>query len=330
MSGKNNRPRSPRNIKKKYVDPGCKPNINIIEQEVPITIMNKTLNDDLFKYEYEPLSLISIKNNQNISKTCYVKAINNMSQTVYILLDTDNIDNLKSDMTLIESKTNNLLPYSLKSGAVKLAGFDVAGVAFECDKKGLCVLLNVIEEDAENISIVEYNYIFEEIKKPEMYINQDNFYCNISYPVIKMSEIKMNNTMVIDGTDIVIKKLRSNSYNIYNEDLNMLKNSIHTLNLAYEDFINIINDNAYMLKNSMAKLDTWNKHYRDYKPDNDLDNQKFNQIKYNMRLRNDYNIYMLNAMGKISEQKNIIDKISNIMIEYTDFFEHQLNILEDQ
>ena len=110
------------------------------------------MESELLSFGYVPLNKIVIKNQSDeLMSDQYVKAVNKMGQKVYILLDADNMQNIDSDLTLVETKNGNIIPYSLKNGALKMAGMDASGIAFEC-QGGLCVVSNVMNEEDENLT----------------------------------------------------------------------------------------------------------------------------------------------------------------------------------
>lgn len=285
--------------------------------EIP-EIVDENLEAELFAYGYIPKNKIVIKNTEGEYTSVYVKAVNRMGQIVYILLDTDNNpNNIGSDLTLIESKTGNILPYSLKLGAIKMAGMNVSGVAFECDKNGLCVLSNRITDN--NIQAVEYNFTFVEEKTPAATV-VENYGCNMSYPVVKLSEIKANNNLVTEGSNIVTRKLRNASYNAYEQDLCSLKESIITLNQKFDTFTQIYQSYKHKLSDTLTLLEQWNAHYICHPPQNECDKKKAELIFQNITTRNNYINYLICGMKRVAENKNQVDKISENVDEFNNLF----------
>jgi hypothetical protein len=291
--------------------------INKVEEQPAVNI-SECIEKELFKYQYVPLSTIVTKDN----KHTYIKALNKIGQKVYILIE-ETQQNLDADLTLIETKTANILPYSLKAGAIKMAGMDVSGVAFECDKKGLCVLKSVMNDCDENVKIIESNFTFLEPKVQNAMI-VENFGCYLSYPLVTLSEIRINNDLVVASTNMVTKKLRNASYSAYYKDLDNLQTNIKNLEVNFCQLKKVIEANALALNEKLSTLETWHKYYVDNPPKTECDQEKFNLIKHNMRLKNDYISYLLCGMKKITENAAEVDKLNSNICDFTQFFDQQL------
>ena len=337
-----------KSILKKPNSPKKKPSLKTIDKVLKITpdtekVNIPTLNDDqvdiidnevddeieteLLSYGYIPLSNINIQNDHGEIINQYIKALNQMGQKVYILLDDDNIQNLDSDLTLVETKNGNIIPFSLKSGSLKMAGMDTAGIAFECDQNGLCVLNNVMNEEDENLTSVESNFTFVEERTNSAAV-VENYGCHMSYPVVKLSEIRVNNTLVMDGANMVTRKLRNSSYNAYLQDMIHVQSSILELDVQNNALLELLQVNAAKLNESLATLESWNKYYLENPPQTDCDVKKHNLIIHNMRIRNDYIAYLICGMKRVAEYKPQIDKLTNGIQEFNEFFNNQFDNLD--
>jgi hypothetical protein len=104
-------------------------------------VSNSSLENELLNAGYAPLSKIVIRTDGGDKRTQYIKAINKNGQKVFILIDVHGYTTARStDLTLVESQSASIVPYSLKTGAFNCAGKDVCGVAFECGADAVCVL----------------------------------------------------------------------------------------------------------------------------------------------------------------------------------------------
>lgn len=292
--------------------------------EVEEIVEDVELENELLSYGYIPLSTIIIKNDQGEFMSKYIKAVNNMGQKNYILIDTDTKRNVLADLTLIDNKEGNVLPYSLKAGAIKISGMDTAGLAIECNEN-ICMLSNTINEEDDNISITESNFTFSE-EKSNMSV-AENYGCHMSYPVIKLSEIRVNNKLVIEGANLVTRKLRNASYNMYLEDMKNTITSIKDLENSHNTLLNLFEENALNLNESLEQLEIWNNYYIENKPDKECEIKKQNMITHNMRIRNDYIGYLICGMNRASSQINEINKLNNNVKEYIEFFNDQFKNL---
>lgn len=293
-----------------------------IEEEM---IEDVELEQELMKYHYIPLNTIIIRDDDGEFLNKYVKAVNQMGQKVYIMIDVDTKRNVMSDLTLVNTKMGNVLPYSLKAGAMKMAGMDASGIAIESDQNGLCMLESVMDEDNDNISIIESNFTFKEEQTTNSVV--ENYGCHMSYPVVKLSEIRVNNNLVVDGANTVTRKLRNASYNTYIEDVKSTIEAIKELEESYVSFLGMLENNAVELTQSLTDLETWNKYYLEHPPTQECDVKKHNLILHNMRIRNDYIGYVICGLKKAGDHRYPIEKLNNNIKEYTDFFTEEFKDL---
>ena len=316
------KPKTPRALRKKTDI--------IIENDVTTNIVSNTIDTsiekELIKHGFVPINTISIQNDKKVQIDRYIKALNKMGQKVYILLDVDNDDNLDADLRLIETKKGHILPYSYKLKTMNIASMDVSGVAIECDKKGLCVLSNTIQDCDDYLTTNEAYFTFLEPNQINTVVENEG--CYLSYPVVKLSEIRVNNQLVVEGTNVVTKKLRCADYQNYIKDLGDLQTDLKELNDSYIDFKNVIDANACKIKDTIKELEEYSQYYIDKPPCEDCDYKKYSLIKHNLMLRNDYNIYLLCGMKRIIEQKSHIDYMIQNLHDLTDFFEKQLCSLD--
>ncbi len=305
------------------------PTLDNVNDQIDIGVENEIdsdIEEELLSYGYIPLSNINIQNDEGEISNQYVKALNQMGQKVYILLDLDNIQNLDSDLTLVETKNGNIIPFSLKSGSLKMAGMDTSALMFECED-GLCVLSNVMNEEDENLMSTESNFTFVKERNDSAAV-VENYGCYMSYPVVKLSEIRVNNQLVMEGANMVTRKLRNSSYNAYLQDMIHVQNSILELDVQNNALLALLQVNATKLNESLATLESWNKYYLENPPVTDCDIKKHNLIIHNMRIRNDYIAYLICGMKRVAEYKPQIDKLTNGLTEFNEFFNNQFNNLD--
>jgi hypothetical protein len=299
-----------------------------INENIPIEdefVEDSDLEEELMKYNYIPLSTIIIKDNNGDFLNKYIKAVNQLGQKVYILIDIDVKRNVLPDLTLIDTKQGSTLPYSLKAGAMKMAGLDASGIAIESDDNGLCMLESVMDEENDNFSIVESNFTFTEEQKTGAIV--ENYGCHMSYPVVKLSEIRVNNKLVVEGANAVTRKLRNCSYETYLEDMKQTIDAVQNLQESHQTLLNLFETNALELTNSLCNLEEWNNYYLENKPVKECDIKKHNLIIHNMRIRNDYIGYLICGLKKVSDNKYQIDKINNNIKEYIEFFNEEFEDL---
>lgn len=313
-------------VDSEYVDI---PSLNTYVKEIlPVEeiVDDIELENELLSFGYIPLSTIIIKDSRGEFLHKYIKAINNMGQKNYILIDADTKQNILADLTLIDNKYGNILPYSLKAGAIKMAGLDISGLAIECDNDSICMLSNTINDEDDNISITESNFTFTE-EKTDAAVTE-NYGCYMSYPVVKLSEIRVNNKLVVEGANIVTRKLRNSSYVTYLEDMKTTIVALKELEVSHKTLLNLFETNALTLNESLDQLENWNQYYLNNKPVEECDVKKHNMIIHNMRIRNDYIGYLICGMMRASSQSQKINELNNNVKEYLEFFQDQFKNLD--
>lgn len=325
---KTKKPKTPRIIRKKPVGNETKelhiPSLNVINANVPLIVntIDPLIENELMTYGYVALNSISIQNDKKIEVDRYIKALNKMGQKVYILIDTPHQHIVDADITLIESKKGNMIPLSLKLGVSQIGSLDVSAMAIECDKNGLCILKHVIDNDDDNLSLIESHFTFNNMSTDLVAI--ENYGCHLTFPIVKLSEIRANNQLVVEGTDIVTKKLRINMYQDTMQELSQMPEMIKELELSYMDFKNVIDANFIKIKDNLVQLEKYNQYYVENPPSDDVAIQKQSLIKHNMRLRNDYHVLLLCGMKRVAENKQNIENIIDQLHDLTEIYDKQL------
>lgn len=236
------------------------------------TIEYYNIEEELEKYHYTTLSIISCDNNT------FVKALNQNGQKVYILIDED----LTLNPNFILYKCSNcLVDYSQKIKVLNIVGMESYGIIYE-HPKGLCFVYNSIADDSANLVVNEFNYELNEPMETNM----------LWYPVIRLSEIKLNNNVVLEALEGIIKHLRNDAYTTYMSSLNHLHQDIQYLNEDFAELMNAINDNIIKIKNKTDLVER---------------NEMINQI--------------ITIMSKMSQYKNTIDNINYDINSYLDYFD---------
>jgi uncharacterized phage infection (PIP) family protein YhgE len=156
----------------------------------------------------------------------------------------------------------------------------------------------------------------------------ENYGCHMSYPVIKLSEIRVNNDIVVEGTNNVTRKLRNSSYSTYLQEMKNVIQSVQELEQSQQELLTMFEDNAVTLNESLDQLEEWNEYYIKNKPTKECDMKKHNLIIHNMRIRNDYIGYLICGMNRISEMQRSVDQLNSKVKEYNEFFKEQFSDLD--
>lgn len=301
-----------------------KPTVEIMNQQFEVKdyqgiISNSSLENELLNAGYAPLSKIVIRADGGEKRTQYIKAINKMGQKVFILIDVNGYTTARStDLTLIEAHNASIVPYSLKTGAYNCAGKDVCGVAFECGSDAVCVLTRA----PNDLTPKESNFVFvEQHSQSAATIESEGSI--MTYPVIRLSEIRANPMLVLQNTDIVTRRLRNSGYTALLQELATTQQSINKLNEAFVRFNNLRESVAGKLNSTLTQLEQWNSVYMNNPPTTDEAKDKYRALQYNLALRNENIGVLLRSMKKIADLHISIDNITKEINDITEFDEKE-------
>lgn len=306
-----------------------KPTAELMNQEFEVKdyqgiIANSSLENELLNAGYAPLSKIVIRTNSGEKRTQYIKAINKKGQKVFILIDVHGYTTARStDLTLIEAHNASIVPYSLKTGAYNCAGKDVCGVAFECGADAVCVLAR----GPQDLTPKEANFVFVEQSEPSAAaIEMDGSI--MTYPVIRLSEIRANPALVLVNTDVVTRRLRNSAYTILLQELAMDQQSIGKLNEAFVHFNRMREDAATKLNRTLTQLEQWNEIYIANPPIDDDAKDRYRKLQYNLVQRNEGIATLLRSMKKIADMHIEIDVLTKEINDITEFCEREFATVE--
>jgi hypothetical protein len=301
-----------------------KPTAEIMNEEFQVKdyqgiIANSSLENELLNAGYAPLSKIVIRSDNGEKRTQYIKAINKKGQKVFILVDVSGYTTARSsDLTLIEAHSASIVPYSLKTGAYNCAGKDVCGVAFECGSDAVCVLAR----GSQDLTPKEANFVFvEQHASAAATIESEGTI--MTYPVIRLSEIRANPTLVLTNTDIVTRRLRNSTYLADVQELLMAQESISKLNAAFANFNAMREDAAIRLNRTLSELELYNDMYIANPPTTDEIKDRYRKVQYNLAQRNDGITTLLTTMKKVADTYLEIDVITNKIKDITDYCERE-------
>ena len=296
----------------------------------PIIIGSAKKETGLAIYGYTPLIVHKMRNYDN-KLTVYVKAINKKGQRVFILFDTsDTNDNISSisQFEFTENKNANTVPHSIKNGAYSCAGHDVCGIAFECGTSSICILAR----DSESITPTEHNYVLLTVNSnsPKLQNNTalelpDNI---MSYPILRLSEIKVDADAVLENSDAVTRRLRNSAYIAETQNLSAARTAIVKL---YDDFVAfdaVRQEIVTKLNNTLPQLEEWNDIYIANPPVNEEDKQKYRQLQYNLACRNESIATLIRAIKKVGNIRSVVDNISRDVSDVTEYCRREFANIE--
>jgi len=263
-----------------------------------------SVENDLAKYGYVATDKIITRDNDGNVAARYIKATNDRGQQVFVELDIDGKVAVRpTDLTLIESKQANEIPYNVKVGTYNCAGNGVCGVAFEC-KEGLCTLVR----DDNTLQPVESNFVtVQQFDKKSGILEGDP----MSYPIVRLSDIKANPDLVAKYIDDSTRRIRNTGYNNCNAEFNNLAKSLDSLNLSYRTLERKQRDTFITLSNTLRDLERMQKDYIVNPPKNETQQNKYNNLLYNIRRRNEYIVELLKVCQRVNYFNKVITSVNN-------------------
>jgi hypothetical protein len=287
-------------------------------------IANSSLENELLDAGYAPLSKIVIRAEGGDKRTQYIKAINKKGQKVFVLVDVNGYTTARAtDLTLVEAHSASIVPYSLKTGAYNCAGKDVCGVAFECGSDAVCVL----SRGSNDLTPKEANFVFVEQAAPAA-ATLESEGSIMTYPVIRLSEIRANPDLVLINTDIVTRRLRNTAYTSELQELVTLRQSIDELNMSFNRFNLMREDAARKLNQTLSQLEQWNDQYIANPPTSDVGKDRYRRLQFNLASRNEGIATLLRSMKKVADLHVNIDVITKEINDITDYDEKEFMNVE--
>jgi hypothetical protein len=277
-------------------------------------IANPAIETELLEYGYAPINKIVVRDGTGTNVTQYIKAINKKGQRVFILVDVSGFMTPRSaDVINMKPRSASVVPYSIKTGAYTCAGKDVCGVAFECGSDSVCVLAR----GANDLNPVEANFSFTEVKDKTAGTLEVNDTI-MSYPVIRMSEIRVNPALVLSNTDLVTRRLRNATYSSDLADLVATEKSIAELSAAFASFNEVRKVAADKLNATLAQLDKWNDTYMNSPPLSEEAKNRYRLLQYNLAQRNEGIATLLRSMHKVGSMYAQLETMKQEIIVITD------------
>lgn len=262
------------------------------------------VENELITLGYTPVSWIGVSDRNNMQ---YLKAVNRRGQTVFILIDNEPGLIRTSDLTLIESKTGSSIPTTYRNVASQCTK-DVCGVAFECGNDALCTLVqteNALEPE-------ETNFVLVEQSPSSASATIESTEGQMSYPVVRLSEIRANPALVLENTDRAMRRLRNASYVAQLQELGYLQQSIITLNKKVTQF-NVMRERvAKELNQSLTELEGIARAY-DRPCDNpsEYEEREYSALQAQLLQRNQWIGSLINRMKMVADKRMELDRISD-------------------
>jgi prefoldin subunit 5 len=257
-----------------------------------------SVEQELYKAGFYPEDKIITTDEDGERHVRYIKTATKMGQTVLVELDTKGyvvVD--PKDHSVLESKTVNVVPYSLKVGTQQCMGNDVSGVAFIC-KEGICTIVRNDTGQPE-----EKNYTFIE-KVADKAVLVDG--SPIAYPIVKLSEIRANCALVLKSIDDSTRRIRNASYKAVSEDLAKTEQAIKSLDKNFETFKKLRDQAASQLATTIRQLEGFNQCFIRTPPICEAEKAKYRRVIDNLRIRHEKVVELLKISEKVAAKKDEI------------------------
>jgi hypothetical protein len=168
---------------------------------VPSLVKSKSLDDELTRAGYTPVSKMVVVSPQGEPQVKFIKAQSKFGQPLYIAVDVN--DSYVAHSTHDPKFRLSHHPIATISSqekelAYSKAGLQVSGVAFEC-KHGLCTVMH----DEQFQEPHEQNFVLMHTKKVEETL------VLASFPIVKMSEVRCNPQTICKHADQCLRKMRN-------------------------------------------------------------------------------------------------------------------------
>ena len=271
---------------------------------------------ELSKLGYVPIQKIMINDN-NVKQCAYIFAYDKFGNPLLIELDdTGVVTESKTDLTMIKSNTGSVVNYSAKVGELECLKTEGCNLAYICDSKsGMCIL-----ENDDTGRIVESNFEFvKKFSEKDVIIDDDP----VAYPVVHLSDIRANPSLVLSIVHKATKKLRNNSYKFATSELIDTRNKLQSLISNFNKFIDVRSREEKRLMDSVKTLEKYAVAYEkkcvSVSPLNQIEIQKRKEVQSNLTVRSTKFNELINTIRTISNLGPQIELLNNTVVETTDY-----------
>lgn len=280
---------------------------------------NNVIENELTQLGY------SVINKIVTSKSQLLKAINKKGQKVYIYIDVLGCSSINENEIMITETNINSLSYSIKNGAYNCVGTDVIGVVFEYGINYICTIMR----GDNDLKFNETNYVLSHnnhnhthnnhTHNNHTHNNHDNHNnlsfegCVITYPMIKLSEVKANPDCVLYNTDIVTRRLRNAEDSYERQELLNTDLALEQLNDALCNFKIVCNNSTNKVIMNIQEL----KNMEECQDNNE-------KLRNDLVKSNDNIIKLICIMKKVANKRKEMEKIANEIQELTNCLNSQI------
>lgn len=215
----------------------------------------------------------------------FIKARDKVGHSFYIELDTTCDDGMGfltvSDNDTILTQTNeaSVIPYSLKVGSFEASSNDLYGVGFECDDS-VCIM------SRKDNSLDPVETVFTRTKNTDNDMGIQNNH-PVPFPVVKMTEILVNPSVVQEKISISHNRMRNVAVNSCIKDVEIMKHNLTNLDKEVHRFDEISTKVSNTLSHTIDELETMHQKFEKRGVRNPEEEQKKKSIQFNLNKRHD-------------------------------------------
>ena len=274
----------------------------VIDASTYVQIIDNNLENELNNLGYVIINKIIVKSNNNHQEIKFLKAINKRCQKVFIYVDVAGYASNNNNIIIIENN-NNLLPYSIKNGTHNCIGVEVSGVFFEYGDNSLCTIM----KGENDLKFKETNYAFHTESDKHDTIFKG---CFVTYPIIKLSELRAHPDIMLDNTNKVIRRLRNSEDSYERKELTKTHHSLEKLNNTFDVFNQACNNSTGNLVSSLRQLEEMNLFYINNPPQTEEEREKYQKVRENLIRANDNIVKLICVMKKAAAEQKNLEKIN--------------------
>jgi len=238
------------------------------------TLGNQDIEIELRTYGLEIAEKIILKESDTYEEHVrYLKVTNSLGESFYILLDSEAIIccNGRCERTM-NSTDSKILPDTLRVSTIDRMNLIVSGQVFECDGS-ICTLQRKTEETQSFQENVVGNALTDKLNP-------------ISYPLIRLSDIRGNPGIVINAASENYRETRNIIYNRLLNDLSETQVSISSYTKLTDAFFKNFNGTSSSFRDAVSLLE---KRIKTYIEKGNLSTDEMEQLNlyyYNLKVRN--------------------------------------------
>lgn len=244
----------------------------------------KNVDTELLSYGYVPINKVLLGQGSEAQRIKYVKAYNPYGELVYIFLDGEGMCQGNLCTTMDEVKTGTIIPSTLRMTAAECNNLDVCGLAFECEE-GICTL------HRRKDNPVEFD---EQLFAHSRLINtpgRDYLWGKtmaLPYPIVRLSEIRANPSLVLAATDESFKRMRNTFYDLTIKELAETGGLYNRLDQEARKFQNNAKIFSSNLMNDIIQLENFAEEHKSLRNPSEDQKQNYRLILSNLRKRHEF------------------------------------------